>query len=118
MSEGSTNGAPTEQGCPVGEVFDLLGRAHMLDLLHAFTAAEGGPLRFHELEDDLSISPNTLSARLKELTQAGLLERRAYREIPPRVEYETTSKAQDLCGVFDEIEAWATRHDLRPVSPS
>lgn len=115
MSAASQPGPTSGDGCPVSDVFDLLGRAHMLAVLHGFTEADGGPLRFNELETSLSISPNTLSARLKELTRAGLLERRSYDEIPPRVEYEATAKAEDLCGVFDEIEAWARRHDLEPV---
>jgi len=37
----------------VGELFDLPSRAHMLDLLHAFTTAGGGPLRFGTLEAEL-----------------------------------------------------------------
>lgn len=112
-----TDGGSPVEGCAVGEVFDLLGRAHMLDILHAFTEADGGPLRFNEIEEQLAISPNTLTARLKELTAATLIERRAYKEIPPRVEYSATEKTEDLCGVFEAIEGWAQRHDLAPIPP-
>lgn len=86
----------------------------MLDILHLFTRQADGPLRFGDVEEALGVSPNTLSQRLKEMMAAGLLERRAYKEIPPRVEYEPTEKASDLCPVFNEIHAWAERHTLEP----
>jgi DNA-binding HxlR family transcriptional regulator len=60
----------------------------------------------------LDLSPRTLSERLKSLTKAGLVERRSYDEVPPRVEYEVTSKARELGTIFDEIHDWADRYDL------
>jgi DNA-binding HxlR family transcriptional regulator len=41
-------------------------------------------------------SSKTLAIRLKELERNGILNRRAYKEIPPRVEYQLTSKGQEL----------------------
>jgi len=58
------------------------------------------PLRFSDIENDLGIAPNTLSARLSDLTEAGLLDRTAYDEIPPRVEYTPTERAEALFPVF------------------
>ena len=101
--------------CQIHDVFQLFSKAHMLDVLHVFIAQADGPLRFNEVEERLEVSPNTLTVRLKELVGAGILERRAYNEIPPRVEYEATEKAEALCPIFEAITAWANSHDLAPV---
>lgn len=95
----------------VSELFTLLGRAYALPVLHLFSMNEG-PLRFSDLEDRLDISPTTLSKRLSELTEAGLLTRRSYDEIPPRVEYEPTDAANGLAPVFIHLYEWASVHDL------
>jgi DNA-binding HxlR family transcriptional regulator len=106
---------PAGEGCQVGEVFDLLSRAHMLDITHLLIREAEGPLRFNEIQEALDLSPRTLSERLKALTRVGLVERRSYDEVPPRVEYETTPKARELGSIFADIQAWTERHDLEPV---
>jgi len=93
----------------VSALLDLLGKAHTMALLREFAFAEG-PLRFSELEASLGISPNTLSLRLSELVDAGLLDREAYDEIPPRVEYRPTDRAEDLFPAFGHIHRWAVEH--------
>jgi DNA-binding HxlR family transcriptional regulator len=97
--------------CEVTELFRLLGAPYVLDILH-FTLARGGPSRFKDLQEGLGISPNTLTERLKGLVAAGLLERQAFSEIPPRVEYRASPKATELWPVFDTLNAWSKRHDL------
>lgn len=100
-------------GC-LTEFFRLLGKAHVLPLLHLFLQ-EPGPRRFVELQQRLAMSPNTLAERLKELTEAGLLTRTAYNEIPPRVDYQATAKARELGEVFEAMCAWAGKFDLAPA---
>jgi DNA-binding HxlR family transcriptional regulator len=95
----------------VAELLDLLGKAHSMAVLSTFAFAEG-PLRFSDLEAELDIAPNTLSARLKDLTETGLLDRRAYDEIPPRVEYTPTQKAEALFPVFAHLHHWAIEHTI------
>ena len=80
-------------------------------VLSAFAFAEG-PLRFSELESALGVAPNTLSVRLRELTDAGLLGREAYDEAPPRVEYEPTPAAEALFPAFGHMHVWAMEHEL------
>jgi DNA-binding HxlR family transcriptional regulator len=101
-----------EDGHPAQGILSLLGRAHTMAILYAVVKADARPWRFSELEETLEISPNTLSTRLDELEAAGLLERRSYDEIPPRVEYEATRKAMDLDPVFKQLRAWADEHGL------
>jgi DNA-binding HxlR family transcriptional regulator len=95
----------------VAELLDLLGKAHAMAVLSAFAFAEGS-LRFSELEAQLEVPPNTLSARLSDLTGAGLLDRESFDEIPPRVEYTPTEKAESLFPVFAHLHHWAIEYDL------
>ena len=89
----------------------------MLNILYIFTT-ESGPHRFVDIQRRLSLSPNTLAERLKDLVDAGLLTRTVYNEIPPRVDYEATPKAHELAPIFDTLNGWAKRNDLKPVAPA
>ena len=63
-----------------------------------------GRSRFCQLERSLQgISPRTLSLRLRELEEAGIVERRTYPEVPPRVEYELTAKGRALLPVVEDM---------------
>jgi len=109
-------GRQDSQGCPVGSLFSMLGQPHMLQVLHMFLNEDSQPIRFGELQRELDLSPRTLSSRLKSLVEAGLLVRRRYSEIPPRVEYEATQKARELGQLFREMETWASHNTLTVVS--
>jgi DNA-binding HxlR family transcriptional regulator len=99
-----------EGGHPATGLFSLLGRSHAMAILFYVVREERRPWRFSELERTLGISPNTLSNRLEELVDAGLLERDSYDEIPPRVEYTATQRALDLAPVFERLRDWAEKH--------
>lgn len=65
------------------------------------------PVRYKQFHKTLKgISSKTLTSRLKELEQAGVLERRAYKEIPPRVEYRLTEKGQELVESIINLLNW------------
>jgi DNA-binding HxlR family transcriptional regulator len=93
----------------VESVLSLLGRRHTLAIMHEF-ALEGGPWRFTELEERVDVPPHTLSERLSALTEAGLLERHSYDEVPPRVEYTWTQAGRDLSPVFHELYEWVVEN--------
>ena len=95
----------------VAELLDLLGRTHTMAVLSEFAFA-GEPLRFSDLETALEVPANTLSTRLRELTDAGLLDRTAYDEVPPRVEYEPTDKARVLFPMVGHLHRWAMSYEL------
>lgn len=93
----------------VESVLSLLGRRHTLAIMHEF-ALEGGPWRFSELEERVDVPPHTLSERLSALTEAGLLERHSYDEVPPRVEYTWTQAGRDLSPAFHELYEWVVEN--------
>ena len=63
-----------------------------------------GPRKFQDFEASLAgISPNTLSARLKRLEEADVVERRMYAEHPPRAEYVLTAKGRELGPVLKSL---------------
>lgn len=102
---------PEASNATVVALLDLLANAYAMSILyHLF--CEERPLRFSELEETLGVSPKVLSQRLTELGEAGLISRTSYDEIPPRVEYEPTTKAEELEPAFQFLYAWAERYDL------
>ncbi|AKM07758.1 winged helix-turn-helix transcriptional regulator [Pelagerythrobacter marensis] len=67
-----------------------------------------GPLRFNALQRRLGgVTHRTLSKTLKEMESDGLLSRRDYGEIPPRVDYSLTEKGRSLRPVLEAMAAWA-----------
>lgn len=70
-----------------------------------------GALRFNELQRRLGpITHRTLSKTLKEMEGAGLVMRKDYGEIPPRVEYSLTEKGRSLQPVLQAMEEWSRTH--------
>ena len=112
----SPSGVPGRTGgCQVTELFAVLGQPYTLDILYAFEASGGGPLRFTQLESRLGLSPKTLASRLRTLVEAGFLARRAYNEVPPRVEYMPTAKTTELGDLFRALGRWAERNSVHEV---
>lgn len=107
------DGPQASGGC-ISALFGLLSQTHMMQILGVFMEAKG-PVRFTQLQDQLGMSPNTLSTRLKALVECGLLTRTAYSTIPPRVDYEITLKAKDLRRTFSTLGQWARKHNLEPL---
>lgn len=66
-------------------------------------------LRFAEIEDHLSsASTSTISKRLDEFEDAGLLSRTQYNEIPPRVEYSLTEDGDEVRTRLEPLLEWAS----------
>jgi DNA-binding HxlR family transcriptional regulator len=64
-------------------------------------------VRYKEFRELLKgFSSKTLARRLKELEKGGILERQAYNEIPPRVEYKLTTKGQELVESIINLLQW------------
>jgi DNA-binding HxlR family transcriptional regulator len=73
---------------------NLLERRYMVSILYA---SHTGAVRFNEFLQALEgVPPSTLTARLGELEQAGILERSVIDARPPRVEYRLTERGRRL----------------------
>ena len=69
-----------------------------------------GPRRFSELPRSLrGISPRTLSVRLRALEEEGIIERREFAEMPPRVEYRLTEKGVHLVPIVDAMREYGSK---------
>jgi DNA-binding HxlR family transcriptional regulator len=78
-----------------------------------------GVRRFDELAGHLGIARNILSGRLTRLTEAGLVERTAYREpgARERQEYRLSHAGRELVPVLLALMAWGDRHLAGPAGP-
>ncbi|EHO72920.1 winged helix-turn-helix transcriptional regulator [Segatella maculosa] len=93
--------------CPVRNVLSRVG--DKWSMLVLFTL-EGQPsIRFKELQRSIpDISQKILTATLKMLEADGLINREAFPEVPPRVEYSLTEKGKSLLPLIDALLSWAT----------
>src|ERR671929_1598205 len=93
-----------QSSCPVSACAEILGGKWTLLLIRDLA---DGRSRFCELERSLEgISPRTLSLRLRGLEEEGVLERRTYPEVPPRVEYALTEKGRALVPIVESMRAY------------
>ena len=101
--------APYDMRCPIARTLDIIGERWTILILRDLVV--GGPRKFQDFERSLAgISPNTLSARLKRLEDAGVVERRFYEQHPPRAEYVLTEKGKDLRPVLRALFDWGQHH--------
>jgi DNA-binding HxlR family transcriptional regulator len=67
--------------------------------------------RYGELKKKIvNITERMLTLQLRELEADGLIARRVYAEVPPRVEYTLTDIGREIVPVCDALHAWGTRH--------
>src|SRR6202047_1769763 len=86
----------------------LEGRWKLVILFHLFG---GKVLRYSDLERAIpNITQKMLGQQLRQLESDGIVVRKAYPQVPPRVEYSLTAWGQALCPALDAILKWA---DLR-----
>ena len=87
--------------CPVCATADLICGKWTILVIRDLA---GGRSRFCELERSLAgISPRTLSLRLRALEEQGIVVRRTFPEVPPRVEYKLTPKGEALLPLIEDM---------------
>ena len=93
-----------QKGCPIERAVSILdGKWTLLILRELF----GGTRRFGELRAVLDgISPKTLTDRLRDLEEQGVIERTVFPEIPPRVEYKLTRRGRAAWPVIEALRGW------------
>ena len=103
--------------CPVDGFQQMISGKHKLRILWNL---KDGPRRYGEIRRALgetkglkTISPRVLSRELRALTGMGLLDRKDYRVVPPKVEYNLTLLGQSLLPVISSMHRWGVEHLVR-----
>ncbi len=100
---------PTADECRIEDVVKMIGGKWKLLILRHLIY--GGTTRFNELHRAIAgITQTMLTKQLRELERDGLVARRAYAEVPPRVEYSATAEARDLDDFFQAMHHWGSRN--------
>lgn len=100
--------------------FEDTGFSYTLSLINGkykmvilYCLMEFQPVRFNELQRYLkNISDKTLSQNLKELEKDGLIYRKVYSQIPPKVEYSLSERGSSLMKVLDEMCIWGEKNRI------
>ncbi|MEK7573603.1 MAG: helix-turn-helix domain-containing protein [Patescibacteria group bacterium] len=96
------------KNCGVNKTLKIIGSKWTMMILHNLF---DGTKRFGQLQQRLSgISPKTLSQRLSELEQDGIIKKKIFAEVPPHVEYSLTRKGLSLDEIFKNMAKWGEKH--------
>lgn len=94
--------------CAVVSVWEVLGRRWSLHIIKNLSTRN--VIRFNELKRALAgISSTVLAERLLELEREGLVTKKIYPEVPPRVEYSMTPQARELEVIIKDLARWANK---------
>jgi DNA-binding HxlR family transcriptional regulator len=102
-------------GCPVAAFQKMISGKYKLRIVWDL---QDGPKRYSEIRTGLlrgasgsaEIAPRVLSRELKALTEQGLLDRKDYGVVPPKVEYRLTRKGKSFVPIIAAIRNWGARH--------
>jgi len=113
--DNSKSSSPINNTCEVMTIWEVLGKRWALLILKNLSTKE--VIRFNELKKILSgISSTVLAERLLELEREGLVTKKIYPEIPPKVEYALTMRAKELEVILKELARSASRCKSASVS--
>ncbi|TXT58680.1 MAG: Transcriptional regulator, HxlR family [Promethearchaeota archaeon] len=101
--------------CHVQRILCLFGKKYSMQIIRILLKFE--KLRFNEIEEKLGGSPKTITSRLRELEEHGLIKRKVFNEVPIRVEYSLTKHSEALEDIFERIAIWAVNLKNRQNAP-
>ncbi|MBS5565117.1 MAG: helix-turn-helix transcriptional regulator [Firmicutes bacterium] len=101
----------TLPACPVETTLMLIGSKWKVLILRDLMP---GTKRFGELRRSIgSVSQKVLTAQLRDMEACGLVNRRVYAEVPPRVEYSLTELGRSLRPILDAMWAWGEAYKVK-----
>ena len=96
--------------CPVETTLALIGDKWKVLILRDLLP---GTKRFGELKRSIgSVSQKVLTAQLRDMEAKGLVSRKVYAEVPPRVEYSLTERGKSLMPILDGMCEWGDKNRL------
>ena len=97
--------------CPVETTLSLISDKWKVLIIRDLLP---GTKRFGELKKSIgSVSPKVLTSQLRQMEESGLLTRRVYPEVPPKVEYTLTELGVSLKPVLDAMRDWGEEYKSR-----
>ena len=94
--------------CPIRDVLSRLG--DKWSMLVLITLNANGTMRFSDIHKTIEdVSQRMLTVTLRTLESDGLVERKVYAEVPPRVEYSITKKGKDVIPVIEAIRTYGLK---------
>lgn len=94
------------KNCPVKKTLDIIGGKWKLAIVHQISE---NTKRYGEIKRLIpEISEKMLIQELKSLVEIGILSRKSYSEVPPRVEYQLTEKGKKLLPLIEQIKIFGT----------
>ena len=102
--------------CPVETTLMLIGDKWKVLILRDLLP---GTKRFGELKKSIAhVSQKVLTAQLRDMEESGLLSRKVYAEVPPRVEYTLTDLGYSLKPVLDSLWNWGEEYKAKSKPPA
>lgn len=96
--------------CPVETTLTLIGDKWKVLILRDLMP---GTKRFGELKRSIgSVSQKVLTAQLRDMEDSGLVNRKVYAEVPPRVEYSLTQLGKSLKPILDSMQNWGEEYKI------
>ena len=97
--------------CPVETTLMLIGDKWKVLILRDLM---NGTKRFGELKKSIgTVSQKVLTAQLRDMEEKGLLTRKVYAEVPPRVEYTLTETGYSLKPILDSMWVWGADYQAK-----
>lgn len=99
--------------CPINHTFKLVGKKFTMLIIRNMIHRDHR--RFNQLLEIEDINAKVLSARLKEMEEDGLIERKIYPDKPVRIEYTITEKGRALAPILDQLSAFSMRYCAKDI---
>jgi DNA-binding HxlR family transcriptional regulator len=100
--------------CPIAAALELVGERWALLIVRELAL---GNSRFEGIVRDTGAPRDRVTARLKALDEAGIIQRIPYRAAPPRFDYQLTDSGRALLPVLDALLAWGLDHAVGSQDP-
>ncbi|MCX4349316.1 MAG: helix-turn-helix domain-containing protein [Alphaproteobacteria bacterium] len=95
--------------CPLGLTLGVIGGKYKVMII--WFLYQNNVLRYNELQKTIKgVTPKMLISQLRELENDGIIERKVYPVVPPKVEYSLTAKGESLIPILLEMRKWGEKY--------